>query len=576
MKKLDLKNRKIKEKLLIIVGTLLVCMITVLSAVSFISINIAYNQAITERKESYDREIQVAVDNIISVLTVNYQRFENGEITKEEALASAKILVRSTSYNEGDGYFWADMANGICVVHMNKDYEGTNRLDAQDLKGTLYIQNLIKAGDKEGGYTEYYFNKPGEEGMFRKRAYTKIFEPYGWYVSTGKYYDEIDKSINILNIQRFGECLTLLVVSIVVAIIGLKVLNKSILKITIPLTSVTDRLHLLSLGDVHTKIEDINEKDETGILTQAAKDLVEQMNEIVKDITMNLQKISNGDLTQNLNREYAGDFKPINQSLLEITQFLNKTIKTINQASFQVKMGAEQIADASRSLAEGATEQAGVIEGLSSAISEINLQVDTNTKGVNAAADYSKNMVLAIEESNEKMQNMLLIMENIEKSSKEINDINGVIGGIASKSNLLALNASIESARLGADGKGFAVVAEEMRVLSSQSAEAVKNTQELINTSLEAINQGAFAAKETAEKLTKVTGTVKQFMDIINRIDDASKEQAVGIHEITNSIEQISAVVQNNVATAEECSASSEELNTQANIMFDEINLFKL
>ncbi len=576
MKKLDLKNRMIKEKLLIIVGTLLMCMITVLSAVSFISINIAYNQAITERKVSYDREIQVAVDNMVSTLTVNYQRFEKGEITKEEALAAAKILVRSTSYNEGEGYFWADMANGLCVVHMNKEYEGTNRLEAVDLKGDYYIQNIIKAGDKEGGFTEYYFNKPGEEGEFRKRAYTKIFEPYGWYISTGKYYDEIDKSINSLNIQRYGGCFILLAASILVAIMGLKFLNKSVLKITLPLTSVTERLHLLSLGDVHTNIMDAEEKDETGILTQAAKDLVVQMNEIVQDITVNLQKISNGDLTQNSNKEYAGDFKPINHSLTTITQFLNNTIKTINQAGFQVKMGAEQIADASRSLAEGATEQAGVIEGLSSAISEINMQVDTNTESVNVAADYSKNMVSAIEESNAKMQNMLLIMEHIEKSSKEINDINTVIGSIAAKSNLLALNASIESARLGADGKGFAVVAEEMRVLSSQSAEAVKNTQEMINTSLDAIEQGGAAAKETAEMLIRVTDTVKHFMEIINRIDSASKEQAMGIHEITRSIEQISAVVQSNVATAEECSASSEELNTQANIMFEEINHFKL
>lgn len=576
MKKLDLKNRMIKEKLLIIVGTLLMCMITVLSAVSFISINIAYNQAITERKVSYDREIQVAVDNMVSTLTVNYQRFEKGEITKEEALAAAKILVRSTSYNEGDGYFWADMANGLCVVHMNKEYEGTNRLEAVDLKGDYYIQNIIKAGDKEGGFTEYYFNKPGEEGEFRKRAYTKIFEPYGWYISTGKYYDEIDKSINSLNIQRYGGCFILLAVSVLVAIMGLKFLNKSVLKITVPLTSVTERLHLLSLGDVHTNIMDAEEKDETGILTQAAKDLVVQMNEIVQDITVNLQKISNGDLTQNSNKEYAGDFKPINHSLTTITQFLNNTIKTINQAGFQVKMGAEQISDASRSLAEGATEQAGVIEGLSSAISEINMQVDTNTESVNSATDYSKNMVSAIEESNAKMQNMLLIMDHIEKSSKEINDINAVIGSIAAKSNLLALNASIESARLGADGKGFAVVAEEMRVLSSQSAEAVKNTQEMINTSLDAIEQGGAAAKETAEMLIRVTDTVKHFMEIINRIDSASKEQAMGIHEITRSIEQISAVVQSNVATAEECSASSEELNTQANIMFEEINHFKL
>lgn len=575
MKKLDLRNQMIKEKLLIIVGTLLVCMIAVLSVISFININVAYNQAITERKASYDREIKVAVDNMISVLTVNYERYENGEITKEEALNAAKLLVRNTKYNNGDGYFWADMANGLCVVHMNKEYEGTNRLEAVDLKGTYYIQNLIKAGDKEGGYTEYYFSKPEEKGAFRKRAYTKIFQPYDWYISTGKYYDEIDKSINKLNLLRFGGCFALLAISTIVAIVGLKILNRNVLKITMPLTSVTERLHLISLGDVHTPVIDSKEKDETGILSQAAKQLVDQMNGIVKDISENLQKISTGDLTKSNQKEYVGDFKPINHSLSEITSFLNSTLKTINQASFQVKMGAEQIEDASRSLAEGATEQAGVIEGLSTAISVINMQVDLNTDSVNSATEYSKNMVLGMEESNAKMQNMLAIMENIENSSKKIDEINAVIGTIASKTNLLALNASIESARLGADGKGFAVVAEEMRVLSSQSAEAVNNTQALIGNSLEAINQGAMAAKETAEMLKSVTESVHHFMDIINKIDLSSKEQAMGIHEISNSIEQISAVVQNNVATAEECSASSEELNTQANIMFDEVNRFK-
>lgn len=576
MKKLDLKNRMIKEKLLIIVGILLVSMITVLSVVSFISINLAYTQAITVRKESYDKEIQVAVDNMISVLSANYERFEKGEITKEEALITARTLVRGSTYNEGEGYFWADMANGLCVVHMNKEYEGVNRLEEKDVQGNLYIQNIIKAGDKKGGYTEYYFSKEGQEGAFRKRAYTKIFEPYGWYISTGKYYDEIDKSINSLTIQKFIGIFIQILVSVLVSFIGLKFLNRYIQNITKPLESVTDRLQLLSQGDVHTEVIHTEEKDETGILTQAARDLVTQMKEIVSDITSSLQQISDGDLTQNNEKKYAGDFRPINQSLTEIVQFLNGTIKTINQASYQVKMGAEQIADASRSLAEGATEQAGVIEGLSSAISIINEQVDTNSEGVNAATEYSKNMVIGMEESNIKMQNMLVIMENIEKSSKQINEINGVIGSIASKTNLLALNASIESARLGADGKGFAVVAEEMRVLSSQSAQAVKDTQELINTSLEAIHLGASAANESAEMLTSVTDTVNQFMNIINTIDKASKEQALGIHEISESIDQISAVVQNNVATAQECSASSEELNTQANIMFDEISRFQV
>lgn len=577
MKSSNAKPKMLKDKILFTVRIILISTIAELTVLAGIFLFAAYEMSINEKEQAFDMEIKAATDSLMSVLEVNYKRYEDGRITEEEALEAAKAIVRDTRYNGGEGYFWADMADGLCVVHMNPDYEGTFRLDATDLKGEYYIQNLINAADDGTQYTEFYFTKPGEDGMFQKRAYTVKFEPYGWYISTGNYYDDIDQEIMKLKMRRIVAVAFLVLVSAVSMIIGTRRLKKVIVKITQPLTTVTDRLHLLSQGDVHTPgVGNITEMDETGILAAAESSLISQLRIIVEDISVNLMKISTGDLRVSTAQGYVGDFVPIQESIKDITSYLNEVLLSINQASGQVKNGAGEVYSMSRTLAEGATEQAGIIEELSVSLDEISAHVEKNTESVEKASDYIIQIIEKAREGNEKMKNLLISMENIENTSQQISGINKAIGAIASKTNLLALNAAIESARLGAQGQGFAVVAEEMRQLAAQSQEAVKEAEILIDTSLEAVVVGSANTAETASELESMTGMIERFKDIMKEIDADSRQQNKELKQITGGIGQISGIVQSNVAAAEECSTFSDDLNTQSGLLFDNIDKFIL
>jgi Methyl-accepting chemotaxis protein len=568
----------LKGKLVLFIGGLLLSLIVVLSGISYLCMDRAFNLSIAATKQAYDKEIKVAVENIVSALDANYKSYQDGKITEQQALDNAKAIVRDTRYNSGEGYFWADEADGLCAVHMNKEYEGTMRYDAKDLAGNYYIRNVIAAGNQEGGgYTEFYFTKPGEQGTFQKRAFTQKFEPYGWYISTGNYYDDINKAVASQNQQKMWSLFLLLLVSAALAVSGMLLMYRWAGKITGPIQNVTKRLHGLSLGDVQSPPSPVvMTEDETGVLTQATEQLIVMMRSIVQDITDHLLRIAQGDVTSAVEQEYIGDFIPIKESLQTIYTSLNRTLSTINESSQQVKSGADQVSYASQALASGASEQAAAIEELSQSIVNVSEQVNHNAASVGQATDYVVQTVSSIEESNHHMGQMLSAMNEMKVSSDQIGQIIKAIEDISSQTNILALNAAIEAARAGEAGKGFAVVADEVRVLAAKSAEAAKRTSLLINASIEAVADASRTTENTAAELSRVTETSEQVKVSIEEIDKASQEQAAAIAQITQGIEQISAVVQTNAATAQESSASSEELSAQAAILHDEVGRFQL
>ena len=296
----------------------------------------------------------------------------------------------------------------------------------------------------------------------------------------------------------------------------------------------------------------------------------------INEISAVLSEVAGGNLQVEITSEYKGDFAALKESLNDIVRSLGDTLSEINTAALQVAMGARQVSDGNQAVSQGATEQASAIEELTATITQIEAQTKNNAGNADKAKTLSAHVRDNAAEGNEQMQAMKKAMEDINESSGSISKIIKVIDDIAFQTNILALNAAVEAARAGIHGKGFAVVAEEVRNLAARSADAAKETTELIEGSIKKAEAGTLITNKTADALGNIVSSVQETVALVEGIASASKEQAIGISQVNNGIEQLLAVVQNNSATAEEGAAASEEMSSQAELLKEMVERFKL
>ncbi|MGD9560105.1 MAG: methyl-accepting chemotaxis protein [Oscillospiraceae bacterium] len=311
-------------------------------------------------------------------------------------------------------------------------------------------------------------------------------------------------------------------------------------------------------------------KDETGESLDAFRVMMLRM----MYISEQLENVASGDLR--IDVELLSEADSMGSSLKRMVDSLNDMFDEINSVSGQVSTGSTEIATGAQTLAQGATEQASTVQEISASISEITEQAAVSRETAQEVAQKTDQIRVIAEQGNGKMGQMMQAVEQINEASQSIGRVIKVIDDIAFQTNILALNAAVEAARAGEHGKGFAVVADEVRNLAGKSADAAKETSQLISANIEKADLGLSIARETAESLDEIVQGINETSESLGTVAQQAEGSSAATAQVSLAIDQVAQVVQQNSATSEESAAASEEMSSQAQVLQQLIARFKL
>ena len=427
-------------------------------------------------------------------------------------------------------------------------------------------------------------SREGKQQEASKLMTGEVYEDYKSFskkltILRDKFQVELDQAKTMANV-----CTVIIFIVIVAAGLAIAVVTTMIGKIitnsiTEPVKQIDAAVASLRKGELsNVEMLTYESEDEFGDTIRNLKEAMGILADYVREISVEVKAIAQGDLTRNGDdiTDFLGDFSELKTSLLYILKRFNSTLTEISNLAEQVSSNSSEVENASKSLADGATEQAGVIEELNATIDTVvDLAADTAKETQSASARVKASADKANEEK-EKMNDLLMEMEHITEISKEIGNIITDIEDIASQTNLLSLNASIEAARAGEAGKGFAVVADQIGKLAADSAKSAVNTRDLIDKTLVEIENGNTITRTTADAFNQIIADMESFAEIAENTMEKANSQAESLEQIGQGIEQLSGVVQGNAASSEENTAISINLAEGAAKMHDRVNIFKL
>ncbi|EMS72027.1 methyl-accepting chemotaxis protein [Ruminiclostridium cellobioparum] len=557
-------TKKIKYRILgtfLITSTLFIVFLSTYVIFNLIQLNKSETAAVEKMLFSdYDNMIKNEVEAAITILESYHDAYKEGLMPEKEAQETAKRIIKKLKYGN-DGYFWIDDTSGVLVAHPVKpEDEGKNRLDITDPNGVKLIREIIEAAadNQRSGYTDYMWEKPEDAGTDRltqKRAYSKLFKPWNWIVSTGNYVDDIQNIVSEKGVE-LNRNLTENILGILI-FLGLSIIAMIFVglalsrKLSEPIVKIVKAFEKDEDGQISIQEIRLKSRDEIGILANT-----------LNEMSMQVKGFINGVMSESANIDASAD------NVREQMTMMNKLIEEVSETTEELSAGMEETAASTQEMYATAVEIGTAVDLIAGKAQESERHVIEISKRAKDLKENISNAIIdgtqIIGKSRKNLEKALLEAESV----KRINELADVILQITSQTNLLALNASIEAVRAGEAGKGFAVVADEIRVLAEDS----KNTANKITGIIRQVTGSVSNLSDnSSELLDFIDTTVKRDFDMIlnasGEYERDSENLSLLVADFSRTSEELNVSISNMIKAINEItSANSEEAEGTSNI----------
>ena len=561
------RSTSIATVVVLVVFCMIACTVIILGSLGISFLKKSMNDSLENYEntmyDGYKREIKSQIQTSIAVIQAYYERSQSGELTEEEAMEMAKEDIRFMRYREDNsGYMWIEDTDYNLVMHpILPEQEGNNRYDLTDQNGIKIIQNIMKSANEGGGYNEFYFTKADGVTVAPKLAYSEKFDAWNWVVTTGNYIDDMEVEIKANEeyiTQQFTSMLAAYIACIVVILIVVMAISIFFgRRLAGGIRKVEANLRKIEEGDLSFEIDHrlTSRSDEIGKISQSLNKVKLALAGMIGDVSDSSVKL----------KKSSGDFS---DKFSNITDSINDT----NRAVEEMAKGTASLATETDIVNDKVHKLGDVIDVENDEMNKLGTSVDTMMQFSNGASDSIRKLYEISEVTTDAIQVVSDQTKQTSDSALHINEMVEIIKDMASQTNLLSLNASIESARAGEAGRGFAVVAEEIRKLAEKSAESAAGIEIVVNeltsnveVSTERMQEVMANVAEQKKQLKETKDAFDNLYKEISTVDDVAKEisrQTDILNElkvvVSDSVSNLSSVVEENSASAEETSAGMQ------------------